>query len=481
MQMRKLEVPSDPNAELYFDAKRLVVDFRQKQAKKAETGVKVLRVVIQYFGWVIEDRFFEPGTVITVGTGKRNTFRIPTKDLPDEHPLLQYGPSGEIQLSVNQHFGGLLQMGEQLRTLADARGSTAKPMYNLDLAKGTRGCLELGALHIYFEEESEPEKVPPVAIFKNYSDPYMTRWLVLSLILHFILLLVIWFMPKPTTDVTLEDLSPKFRKILVEPQKIAAYVPKVMAAGQAGLSRGAQGQEGEGERAPGPEGRRGKGVPGATKRMTGRDISKTGVLDVLARSGKRGALADLIGGGSALPGEVDRAMNRKGRYGLPGETELREGKGLQGTGTGGGGLSTSIGQGLGTKGRGGGAKGSGLADFGSGRSDVAVSASIDSEDVYIVGNIPREVIAKIINDNIGRIKYCYERQLQVQPKLAGKILVEWVIGLEGRVTSTRLKSSSMGSPPVEQCVQGVIRTLPFPKPGGGVVQVTYPFLFRVAG
>jgi len=40
-----------------------------------------------------------------------------------------------------------------------------------------------------------------------------------------------------------------------------------------------------------------------------------------------------------------------------------------------------------------------LADFGTGRSNTAVSASIDEEEVFIMGSIPKEVIAKIINDN----------------------------------------------------------------------------------
>ncbi len=253
----------------------------------------------------------------------------------------------------------------------------------------------------------------------------------------------------------------------------------MQAMSAAGLTRGKVGMEGEGARARGAEGRRGRGVPGHT--MTGNQLAKTGVLDFFTKAGKRGAFDELLAGGPAIPRSADSAFNRGARYGLAGERELRAGKGLEGTGTGSGGLSTSLGQGLGTKGKGGGAKGPGLADFGTGRSSVAVSASIDEEEVYIMGNIPKSVIAKIIADHMGQIRYCYERELTKNPELRGKIATLFVIGLEGRVTSARVKQTTMNSPPVEGCVLDVIRRLPFPKPGGGIVEVSYPFLFRVAG
>jgi hypothetical protein len=481
MANAQLKLPKDPNSEIYFDANRLVVDFRKREAKRTslEGRSKVLRVVIQCFGWVIEDKFFQPGTPVTVGSGKSNVFRIPTRDLPENHALFDYGQDGSIQLSVNRHFTGVVQMGDELKDLNDLVSDKNQNLQVVTLKSGSKGCIEHGTLRFYFEEIPDPERVPPVAIFKNWADPHFFKWVLSSLALHLILLLVVKMWPVPTKEVTLEQLPQQFKKILIQTPQVKAYVPKAMSM-QSG-TRGKQGMEGEGARAPGPEGRRGRGVPGAGARVSNRDINKTGVLDVFTRKGKTSAFSELLGGGSGVPSNVDQAFNRAARYGLPGERELREGKGLQGSGTGGGGLSTSIGSGLGTKGTGGGAKGPGLADFGTGRSDTAVSASIDEEEVFIMGNIPKEVIAKIISDNMGQIRFCYQRQLQLQPNLRGKIVTDFIIGLEGSVTSAHVAKSSMGSPPVESCVVGVLRRLRFPKPGGGVVEVKYPFSFRVAG
>ncbi len=476
----KLKIPSDSNSELYFDAKKLTVGFRTRRSEKpaGEIAGKVLRVVIQCFGWVIDDRIFDAGTVITAGANRKNLLRIPTKDLPEFHPLIEYTADGSVRLLVNAHFTGVLQSGNKLEPLT--AGSTKEPMRSIVLPRGSRGVLEHGNVLIYFEEVAAPSRIPPPALFKNLGDPYFVRWLLISLAAHLMILLIVKIMPTPPKEVTLEDLSPEVKKIVLDAKRFAKFTPPPTSGISASnLSRGPVGMEGEGERAPGQEGRRGRGVPGSG-RMSGKDIGRTGVLDFFSKGGNRNVLSDLVGG-SAVPGNVESAFNRNARYGLPGETELRSGKGLQGTGTGGGGLSTSIGQGLGTKGKGGGAKGPGLADFGTGRSGVAVSASIDEEEVYITGNIPKEVIAKIMRDNQGAIQFCYQRQVQVQPDLRGKIVTDFIIGLEGRVTSSKIKQTTMMSKPVEDCISNVIRRIQFPKPGGGVVEVVYPYLFRVAG
>ncbi len=475
-----IQMPSDPNSEIYYDGNALAIAFRPRSPKetgKKESTDKVLRVVVQCYGSVIEDRLFQPGTVITIGQGRSSTFRIPTQGLPPKHPLISYGQDGVIQLSVNQAFNGIIQSETSLEQLPVSDG---KAPHIVKLKKGSKGCIQHGSVVFYFEEIENPEKVPPVAIIKTLTDPQVVRWWFLSLAIHFLIILIAFLIPPSPKEVMIEELKPKFQKIVVKPRKIKPYVQKMRV--KSGASRGKVGKEGEGRRARGKEGRRGKGVPGKSKRMSRKDIGKTGVLDVFSKSRSGSALADLIGGGSAIPGAVDKKLgNRSARYGLPGAREFRSGKGLRGGGTGGGGLSTSLGQGLGTKGKGGGATGTGLADFGTGRSNTAVSASIDDEEMYIQGSIPKEVIAKIIADNIGKFKYCYDRQVQVQPNLGGKILTNFIIGLQGRVTSTRIKRSTMNSPPVERCVQNVLRRLRFPKPGGGIVDVTYPFHFRVAG
>src|SRR5690606_37128532 len=94
------------------------------------------------------------------------------------------------------------------------------------------------------------------------------------------------------------------------------------------------------------------------------------------------------------------------------------------------------------------------------------------------GSLDRDEIQKVINANSGAIQRCYERELLRTPGLSGKIQVEWVIGTNGSVKSTRQQFSNLDSNDVVTCVMNNIRTWKFPQPRGGEVVVNYPFIFK---
>jgi TonB family protein len=95
------------------------------------------------------------------------------------------------------------------------------------------------------------------------------------------------------------------------------------------------------------------------------------------------------------------------------------------------------------------------------------------------GGLPRLVIAQEIRRNTPRVRACYERALQ-RVRLEGKLKVRWVIGPEGRVVSAEAETKLDDD--VDACVLGVVRAMTFPPPeGGGNVNVTYPWIFKMAG
>lgn len=96
----------------------------------------------------------------------------------------------------------------------------------------------------------------------------------------------------------------------------------------------------------------------------------------------------------------------------------------------------------------------------------------------VMGSLDRSVIQRVIQQNKARIRYAYERELTKNPNLAGKIVVKFTVGPEGKVTAAQIASSTVNDAVVEEQVLRVIRSLQFPKiPGGGSLQVTYPFIF----
>jgi hypothetical protein len=113
----------------------------------------------------------------------------------------------------------------------------------------------------------------------------------------------------------------------------------------------------------------------------------------------------------------------------------------------------------------------GLGGKGSKPPSVRMGASTVS------GRLPPEVIQRIVRQNIGRFRFCYENGLRKDPKLEGKVVVGFVIDREGSVESAASDGSTLKDTGVVSCVTKAFLTLRFPKPEGGVVKVNYPILF----
>jgi|GEM_PF-2486032 len=99
----------------------------------------------------------------------------------------------------------------------------------------------------------------------------------------------------------------------------------------------------------------------------------------------------------------------------------------------------------------------------------------------VSGTLSKSEVLKVIGKYMGAIRRCYEKQLMAKPSLSGKITAQWTITSGGRVSGARQKTSSLGNAKVSSCVLKVIRRMKFPKPKGGSVKITYPFIFRSAG
>jgi TonB family protein len=107
---------------------------------------------------------------------------------------------------------------------------------------------------------------------------------------------------------------------------------------------------------------------------------------------------------------------------------------------------------------------------------------ITSSDPVVMGSLDKELIRRVIHANRNQIRYCYENQLTRYPKLSGKVAVKFVITAAGTVSSSQVAQSTAGNSELETCVAGRVHTWIFPKPkGGGVVIVTYPFIFKPSG
>jgi hypothetical protein len=161
------------------------------------------------------------------------------------------------------------------------------------------------------------------------------------------------------------------------------------------------------------------------------------------------------------------------------------GLGLSGLGEGGGGLGQGIGLGqAGTIGHG---AGTGIGQgFGSGLGRLGGQHRTNAPQVRmgattVSGRLPPEVIQRIVRQNFGRLRMCYENGLRKIPNLRGRVAVRFVIGKQGDVTIAASGNSDLPDPATVNCVVNAFRTLRFPAPEGGIVTVLYPISFAPPG
>ncbi|MBW2456218.1 MAG: AgmX/PglI C-terminal domain-containing protein [Deltaproteobacteria bacterium] len=160
------------------------------------------------------------------------------------------------------------------------------------------------------------------------------------------------------------------------------------------------------------------------------------------------------------------------------------GLGLSGIGEGGGGRGEGVELGsVGTTGHGAGT-GTGQG-FGSGRGRLGRSHRARAPRVRmgatsVSGRIPPEVIQRIVRQNFGRFRACYQQALVRDPQLAGRSVARFTIQRSGKVTAVNV-GGAIADTEMQRCLGSAFSALTFPQPEGGVVTVSYPLLFTPDG
>jgi hypothetical protein len=243
--------------------------------------------------------------------------------------------------------------------------------------------------------------------------------------------------------------------------------------------RGAEGQMGKKD-APKVQAR---SAPKAVDPDDREMVKHSGLLAVLGNGkGAPEGLSTVLGRGG-LGGDLKGAVGNM--FGAAvGDSFGFAGLGLKGTGQGGGGSGETIGIGaVGTKGRGGGMGGYGAGVGGLGTKadrDVGISTG----DAKVLGAIDPELIRRVIREHASQVRYCYEQQLALNPRLEGKVAIRWQIDAAGRASATQVEGSetTLASSEVHRCIMSRIVTWQFPRPrGGGIAIVKYPWILRTAG
>ncbi|MCC6278118.1 MAG: TonB family protein [Oligoflexia bacterium] len=285
----------------------------------------------------------------------------------------------------------------------------------------------------------------------------------LGTFLTLIVFLVIFIgIPSPKKEVEEKPKNNVYTKMIYDKKLLAQKRQQLTSHGP----RTAQGTgNGNGSISEGAKGPQSK----ATKAVA--SIRKAGLQNLIGRIAARAShSAQMIAMMAAMP-SADAAPTRLGGAAVV--------TGVTGSGMApGNGKGFTLG-GIGTGGKGGGTggykSGAGLGTGSIGNGEVG----LDDTESVIEGGLDREVIAAIIREHLGQIRYCYERQLSANPELYGKVKVHFTIDAQGVVAEQNVSESTLKNALVEECILRRIATWSFPKPKGGTrVLVSYPFLFK---
>ncbi len=103
------------------------------------------------------------------------------------------------------------------------------------------------------------------------------------------------------------------------------------------------------------------------------------------------------------------------------------------------------------------------------------------ERLDVNGRLPAELIQRVVRQNDGRYRFCYQNGLRANPALAGRVTVKFVVDRHGQVAIATDGGSDLPDASVRQCVISSFTSLSFPENASGSVTVSYPLVFSPEG
>lgn len=324
-----------------------------------------------------------------------------------------------------------------------------------DLKKVKEGKLTFEEVYIAREANFKPDSIK---LERELKRPLAGT--ALTVLLFFIILLGLPI--KKQEEIKPDNVYTKMifdSKVLAQKKKqLVSYAkesPTGTGAGNGSVSEGAKGNQ-----------------TSAMKAVA--SLRKAGVSSIISKIALRAASSAKLIAAFAATNEANAAIDSGGTMPVAPSAAAAIGKvGIVGNGK--GFTVGAIGTGAKGGGSGGYKAGTGLGTGSTGNGEVGLE---DTESV-VEGGLDREVIAGVIREHLGQIRYCYERQLAASPDLYGKLKVRFTIDANGEVDSQSVTQTTLKSNMIEDCILRRLATWKFPKPKGGTkVIVSYPFLFK---
>ena len=446
-----------------------------------------LRVALLWNGTVFQEKTFsqmsEP--VVTVGDDAKNMFIVPAEGLPASLGMFERTKDHDYTLRFTDKVEGQVTLGDEEYDLDEliAQGKANKAgsaslekgsanLYEVTLRSGDWGTIQIGESTVFFQTMDKMPVAPPRGFFTGL-ELALAGFIFLSAICHITFLLVAYLAFDPPVSPELIQIDDRFVKLMVEDLKDPPEEEELEIPEEDTTGKKAGGEEGKfgAEDSDIPESK----IPKVDGEMRDNiDVKNIGVNKALGSALLgAGPLKQVFGDATGLDATMNVAMSGEG-----GDLQIGRGAGgmgMRGTGDGGGGKDGfgRIG-GLGRVDTGGG-KGAGGKIGGKAKQKAPVK--FRAETPKLGDFCDKADIRRVVNAKQAAIRYCFEKELQSNPSLGGKIIAQWNVMMDGSVKNGSISSSSMNNSSVEGCIVRVIERMRFATPNGGICVINYPFVF----
>ena len=95
----------------------------------------------------------------------------------------------------------------------------------------------------------------------------------------------------------------------------------------------------------------------------------------------------------------------------------------------------------------------------------------------VYGGLSKDQAQRILRQNYGRYRLCYEQRLRANLNLTGRVTVRFVIDHKGAVPRINIDSSRLPDSGVVNCILRAAYGVNFPKPQGRVATVIQTISF----
>jgi outer membrane biosynthesis protein TonB len=444
----------------------------------ASTGPKVLRIGLIQEGRVVEERIIKQRTDVTVGPSEKNMFVIPAGDLPSSFSLFEL-KGKTYHLNFTDGMKGRLALQTGLSDLDVIRGQASRNSqggHQVPLTDDSRGKVVIGDTTLLFQFVAPPPIQPrpqlPVSVTRGAAsvDWPTTVIAAFSFLLHFCAIGAIysdWLDPVIDYDVNVSALVETVRALPAPP-------PVEEPKEEAPAEEKAEAQAPRPDPKPQPSQAEPEPKEGVKEHLNkeqvaalSNELESLEMATLAALAGDGPATANVLRSGEVPTSALDAAAASEAGVSSagPGGLKLGAAGGAIRPGAAGGGLAS-----IGSSSKSGGTGSGQTAKVKGPRGSASVGGT--SVAGGQIGNASRAVAQMRAG-----FRACYNRGLQSNPDIEGKIQLSIKVGPGGQVLGVTAKKKGNIPDGVLDCVKARAQSGRFDPPQGGAAVVQVPVSF----